>query len=353
MYTQRLTPQQHTPADPAIQQAARALRQGQLVAFPTETVYGLGADATSAQAVAQIYQAKQRPADNPLIVHVAAIQQVAHWAVLDGRVRHLLEHCWPGPLTVVLKARQPALAATRGRDTLALRMPKHPLALALLEACGVPVAAPSANLSGRPSPTTADHVWADLSGRIHWLVDGGPCGVGIESTVVDLSDEVPRILRPGDISASELAAVLGVEVLEIPEEVAAQRSPGTRYRHYQPRIPVALLEPAVDVQCLGAWVALCQQYWSERPLAVLAPPAQHLAGVVFRGITDAGMLQAQLYALLRELEQEAVGLILVQAVDPQAAVMERLRRAASVVLQGHPQVEALVPLLGPILRSGY
>jgi len=339
------------PEDGDIQQAAKALQQGQLVAFPTETVYGLGADARSAVAVAQIYRVKRRPADNPLIVHVADLQQIERWAVLHGQVKVALKKLWPGPLTVVLKAREPALAATRGRHTLALRMPAHPLALALLRASGCPVAAPSANLSGRPSPTTADHVWADLAGRIPWLLDGGACGVGIESTVVDCSDTVPRILRPGAISATTLASALGTDVLETPTEIAAQRSPGTRYQHYQPSIPVALLEPKVDTQCLQGWIKLCQRHWPQQSLAVLAPPAQRSAAVVFREVQSAHALQQTLYALLRELEQESIGLIIVQAVDSQAAVMERLRRAASVVLQGHPRMDALIPVLGQPSKS--
>lgn len=352
MQTQRLRAQRFVPDDPAIQQAASALRAGQLVAFPTETVYGLGADAGSPAAVEAIYRAKQRPADNPLIVHVAAIDSAAHWGELDSQGRALLEAFWPGPLTVVLRARLPFLAATRGRTTLALRMPDHPLALALLHACGCPLAAPSANLSGRPSPTSADHVWDDLAGRIPWLLDGGSCGVGIESTVVDLSDDLPRVLRPGHIDVEALERVLGCEVLAEPGE-GSHRSPGTRYRHYQPRIPVVLLEPAIDATQLAGWVALCHRHWPERPLAVLAPPAQQPEGVVFHSVSDAQELQTGLYALLRVLEQAQVSLILVQAVDPRAAVMERLRRAASVVLRGEPDIRPLIPLLGVPLRSAY
>jgi len=349
MHTQWLRPRRADPRDPAIQQAAQMLRRGQLVAFPTETVYGLGADAGSAAAVAAVYRVKGRPADNPLIVHLADAAGAGRWGELDAAGRALLAAFWPGPLTVVLRARPPGLAAARGRATVALRMPDHPLALALLRACGRPLAAPSANLSGRPSPTTAEHVREDLAGKIPLILDGGPCGVGIESTVVDLSEPLARVLRPGQIDAAALGAVLGRPVLDEPGALA-HRSPGTRYRHYRPRVPVALLEPAVDDAALAGWVALCRRHWPR--LALLAPPAQAMDGVVFRAVADSEALQAQLYGLFRELEQAGVGLILVQAVTARAAVMERLRRAASVVLSGAPEARALAPLVSAEFRNG-
>jgi len=318
------------------------LCRGELVAFPTETVYGLGADANSAVAVAAVYRAKRRPADNPLIVHLADPAEAGRWGEIDQRGRALLDAFWPGPLTVVLRMRPPGLAAARGGATLALRMPDHPLALALIRACGRPLAAPSANLSGRPSPTTADHVWDDLVGRIPWILDGGPCGVGIESTVLDLSEDPPRILRPGHLDAETLAGVLDCPVLGESMD-ATHRSPGTRYRHYQPRVPVALLEPAADDAQLAGWMALCRQQGLR--VALLAPSGQTMDDVVFRAVADGAELQRRLYGLFRELEGMDVGVILVQAVAPEAAVMERLRRAASVVLSGASEAGALAPLL--------
>ncbi|MFC4077336.1 L-threonylcarbamoyladenylate synthase [Salinithrix halophila] len=225
--------------DPGIREAAALLREGRLVAFPTETVYGLGADARSEEAVSAIYRAKGRPSDNPLIVHIADLNQLKEWV---GKVpplgQALIRRFWPGPLTLVLRYRRGlASQVTAGLSTVGVRMPAHPVSLALLRAAGVPVAAPSANQSGKPSPTEADHVWDDLAGRIDGLLDGGPTGVGVESTVVDVTGEVPILLRPGGVTLDRLRKVAGRVDVDpgLEQEGEAPRSPGMKYRHYAPQ----------------------------------------------------------------------------------------------------------------------
>ncbi|MEW6048828.1 MAG: L-threonylcarbamoyladenylate synthase, partial [Bacillota bacterium] len=230
----------HHPDAEVLRQAGRVIRDGGLVAFPTETVYGLGADALSDRAVQRIFEAKGRPADNPLIVHVASVEAVGDLAFPDpfGRWEMLARRFWPGPLTLVLPCRPVvSRAVTAGLGTVAIRMPRHAVALGLIDAAGRPVAAPSANRSGRPSPSSASHVLEDLDGRIEWVLDGGPTGVGVESTVLDLCGEVPVVLRPGGVGLEALTDALG-EVKLAGEEVApgeAPRSPGLKYRHYAPR----------------------------------------------------------------------------------------------------------------------
>jgi len=233
--------------------AARVLREGGLVAFPTETVYGIGANAMDPDAVARIFQAKGRPQDNPLIVHIAELEQ------LDPLVREAPEPAralarvyWPGPLTMVLPRSGivPDIVSA-GLDTVAVRMPSLPLARELIRRSGVPVAAPSANRSGRPSPTTAGHCIADLDGRVEVILDGGPCPVGVESTVISLAGEGPRLLRPGAVTLAQLEQVLGKvwvdpAVLHHLEDDAKVSSPGMKYKHYAPKAQIVLVSGPVD-----------------------------------------------------------------------------------------------------------
>lgn len=324
-------PQEPYEHDPSLQEAAALLRAGELVAFPTETVYGLGADATNAAAVERIYSVKQRPTDNPSIVHIghnADLLDIAE--VEDPRVVALFKRFWPGALTMVLPAKEPYRTTVgRGLDTIAVRMPGHPLALALLHAVGVPLAAPSANRSGRPSPTTAQHVLDDLGGAIPLILDGGPCIVGIESTVVNLTSTVTTILRPGIISATAISEVLGQPVM-LNEDVSG-RSPGTRHPHYQPAARVELLPRGISTEALhrrlqdlaSAGQALGAIVTSERPLPWL-PVSLHV-----RVTRHPDALTRQFYGLLRELDGLGVGTILVEAVDEDEPVMDRLRRAAA------------------------
>lgn len=226
-----------------IEEAAEIIRNGQLVAFPTETVYGLGANALNAQACAEIFVVKGRPQDNPLIVHVSNLEMVK--SLVTGWNKQA-ERCarafWPGPLTLVLpKTAIIPDTVSAGLDTVGIRMPNNPVAIALIEKAGVPIAAPSANLSGKPSPTNGIHVWKDLQGRIPLILDGGVCDVGVESTVLDLTGEVPCILRPGGITRERLKEVLGEVSVDRPSENQPPKAPGMKYRHYAPKGDLYLL----------------------------------------------------------------------------------------------------------------
>lgn len=236
-----------------VERAAGLLRQGEVVAFPTETVYGLGANAFDRSAVDKIFQAKGRPSDNPLIVHIADMADVEKLVErVPAHARRLMEHFWPGPLTLVLPAKASIPAnVTAGLDTVGVRMPDHETALGLIQAAGVPLAAPSANRSGRPSPTAADHVLEDLAGRIAGVVDGGPSSVGVESTVLDCTGDVPMILRPGSVTAEMLRDVIG-EVSTDPALAGqgAPRSPGVKYTHYAPKGEMHLVQGARAVDLI-------------------------------------------------------------------------------------------------------
>ena len=230
-------------------QAAKILRQGGLVAFPTETVYGLGANALDEEAARKIYAAKGRPSDNPLIAHISSMEELKPLVTeIPEMGRKLAEAFWPGPLTMVFpKSSQVPRGTTGGLDTVAVRMPAEETARRLIAMAGVPVAAPSANLSGRPSPTTAQHVWQDMNGRIDIILDGGPVGIGLESTIVDVSGDKPVLLRPGAITRRMLESVVGnVEIDPAiwgkPEENIRPKAPGMKYRHYAPKADLTLVE---------------------------------------------------------------------------------------------------------------
>lgn len=299
--------------------AVDALRSGRLVAFPTETVYGLGAHALDEQAVAAVFAAKGRPADNPLIVHLTGLQAAASVATLTPLARALAARFWPGPLTLVLEARPCVPAVTRGGlSTVAVRAPAHPVAQALLDAAGLPVAAPSANASGRPSPTTAAHVVADLTGRVDVVVDGGPCRLGVESTVVDARGDVPTLLREGAVTREQLPGLA--------DGAETHRSPGSRFRHYAPRCEV-VIAPAGDGPARAA--ALAEAGWR---VGLLAPTPASAGVVTLATPNDAAALGAVLYAALRDAEDAGVDVVVVEAVDERGvgrAVMDRLRRAAA------------------------
>lgn len=307
--------------DDALSHAARVLRAGGLVAFPTETVYGLGANALDADAIERVFTAKGRPADNPLIVHLASSAQLDRVAAtLTPLAEELAARWWPGPLTLVVQA-HPDLPriTTGGLDTVAVRVPDHTVAKALLARTDLPVAAPSANRSGRPSPTTAAHVAADLGGAVDVVLDGGACRVGVESTVVDVRGGVPVLLREGSVTREELGAVDA-------RDVELRASPGTRYRHYSPRCAVRIA-PAGE----GPRVAAEEAAGGERAGLVAPGPAPD--GVV--GIARPGTapeLAAVLYDALRAAEDAGVDVVVVEAVAEEGigrAVMDRLRRAAA------------------------
>lgn len=232
-------------------EAAELLARDEVVAFPTETVYGLGANAKSEIAVKKVYEAKGRPSDNPLIVHVASESQLDEFVEeIPPVAKRLMKEFWPGPLTLILKCKpgQLAKSVTAGLDTVAVRMPNHPVALHLIKASGLPIAAPSANTSGKPSPTTAKHVKEDLAGRIAGIVDGGSTGVGVESTVLDCTVDIPVILRPGGVTREQLEPIIG----QVREEVALSKkdetpkAPGMKYTHYAPKAPLTLVKGTPD-----------------------------------------------------------------------------------------------------------
>jgi L-threonylcarbamoyladenylate synthase len=324
--------------DPAaIAQAVRTLAQGGLVAFPTETVYGLGADAASDAAVTGIFDAKGRPSDHPLIVHVPDAAAVTHFAGdVPAFAERLMQAFWPGPLTLIL-ARRPgmATAAAGGQVSVGVRCPAHPVAHALLQACAThspPVlglAGPSANKFGRVSPTTAQHVQAEFGGDL-LVLDGGPCRVGIESTIVDCTRGVPVLLRPGVLTRSEVEAACG-QPLRAPEEVAQDtpRASGTLESHYAPNARVRLmdapgLQTALDL--LGPEAAGIAT-WSR---AILQTPSTRV--LRRRMPDDAAEAARQLFAVLRELDAQGVGLIWVETppgTPEWEGVLDRLRRAAA------------------------
>jgi L-threonylcarbamoyladenylate synthase len=302
-----------------IDEAARLLRQGELVAFPTETVYGLGADATNDSAASMIFAVKVRPSFNPLITHVADWDAARALVEVDERARLLAERFWPGPLSLVLKRRPDCPISqwvSAGLETLAIRIPAHPLALDLLRAVGRPLAAPSANRSGHVSPTTVQHVLRELEGRIPAVLDGGPCAVGVESTVLDLTGERPVQLRSGGVTREELEALLGP--IDEPALDGERRSPGMLLSHYAPSLPVRL-------DATGARPGEALLAFGPNP-----PPgfAQTLS------LSESGDLReaaARLYASLRALDRPEFTGIAVMPIPERglgAAINDRLRRAS-------------------------
>ena len=320
---------------PDFARAVELLRAGQLVAFPTETVYGLGADAANPEAVTRIFAAKGRPADHPLIVHVSGDDAVDRWAEqVPGFAWELMEAFWPGPLTLILKKQAwvPS-TVTGGQDTVGLRVPGHPVALELLRgfaAGGGPggIAAPSANRFGHISPTTADHVREELGDRVALILDGGPCAVGIESTIVDCSRGAPIILRPGHISAAHLEAVSGIQP-QLSAVAGTPRVSGSLEAHYAPRTPMRMVagERLLDfLNAQGNKGGRCGIIDHSQP------PAAGIPHLWRRLSLDPVAYAHDLYAALREMDHAGVDLIVVEAPPDRpdwTAVADRLRRAAA------------------------
>ena len=320
----------------SVEQAAARIRAGELVAFPTETVYGLGADASNDVAVAKIFAAKGRPADHPLIVHIASSKQVSDYASnVPPFAERLIKAFWPGPLTVILP-RKPgvATAAAGGQNSIGLRCPAHPLALEFLKACDTGVAGPSANKFGRVSPTTAQHVaqeFGDVAGAALMVLDGGPCSVGIESSIVDCTRSAPVLLRPGVLTREQLSAACGQPVLSADEVTAdhAPRAPGTLESHYAPHAKVRLMDAkaiqtALDL--LGADAA---------HIAIYARSIVRIKSsqVLYRRMPDDALATAeQLFAVLRDFDAQGVKLIWIEPVPESTewdGVRDRLARAAA------------------------
>lgn len=318
--------------------AAKMIRQGDLVAIPTETVYGLGANGLDPQAVAKIFAAKGRPQDNPLILHVTGMEQIADFChSIPESAYRLAEKFWPGPLTMVLPARDTVpKCTTAGLPTVAVRCPDNAVTREIIRLAGVPIAAPSANLSGKPSTTTAEHVLHDHNGRIRLIVDGGPCRVGVESTIVDLTEERPRLLRPGGITPEQLIAVLGDLVVD--KAVTAQidqdavvKAPGMKYRHYAPDCQVIIVAGAREKAAgyIRAHYApgdrvLC--FTEELPLYASCAP------LAYGEEADVSSLSAGLFAALRELDDPTVNRVFARCPEGDGiayAVQNRLKKAAA------------------------
>ncbi|MFF4575945.1 L-threonylcarbamoyladenylate synthase [Streptomyces sp. NPDC001410] len=312
-----------------IEKAAGVLRAGGLVALPTETVYGLGANAEDPAAVSRIFQVKGRPSSHPLIVHIGGAEQLDDWVQeVPATARLLAERFWPGPLTLVLRrGRRVPLEATGGLETVAVRVPDHPVALALLSAFGGGVTAPSANRFGSVSPTTADDVRAELGDAVDFVLDGGPCEVGVESTIVDATGEIPTILRPGGVTREDLEAVLGC-LLAVPA-TSRVRVPGQHPSHYAPRARVVLVEPEKVV----AEAELAQELGHR--VGVFLPASFADAEVKAHAVVQVpGSMAAYargLYGFLRELDQQGCDLIVASLPAEEGlglAIANRLRRAA-------------------------
>jgi L-threonylcarbamoyladenylate synthase len=316
----RLKVDRWNPDPEPIARAASVLRDGGLAAFPTETVYGLGADGLNPKAVRKIFQAKGRPADNPLILHLSADEEAEGLAKVDERARAVMAAFWPGPLTLVLPA-SPVVPqeVTGGLSTVALRVPDHPVALALIQAAGCPVAGPSANRSGRPSPTDAEAVAADLGDRIDLLRDAGEVDVGLESTVADLTGREVLLLRPGGTPVERLEAFFG-EPLRFPDGIVRKRSPGTRYRHYAPSVPVFVWVPGEELPQPAVPSA-------SGFMGTTTPPASFARAVLF----DSQESYARgMFAGFRRFEAEGLQHIVVEWPGPEGlglALRDRIQRA--------------------------
>ena len=323
--------------------AAKALQQGEIVSFPTETVYGLGAIATSQEAVLKVFDAKGRPSDNPLIVHISDINQMTSTVEEVPEIALTLAKAfWPGPLTMILKAKPgiyaPALSA--GLPTVSFRMPNHPLTLELITKVGIPLVGPSANLSTKPSPTKVEHVFEDMKGRIRGIVEGGSSTVGVESTVIDLTNEEgPVILRPGVITKDQIESVIGPiqsSVTTKTGEKEVPKSPGMKYRHYAPKTPVLIVEGAVEsfekatqeAQKNGKIVGIMAQN------AIVDAIEIGVEGIYKMG-TSVDDMNRSLFDALRTLDHLGLDIILAQGA-PEAGVgiayMNRLKKAASTII---------------------
>lgn len=309
--------------------AASILTKGGLVAFPTETVYGLGADARNPQALLRVFEAKGRPVDHPLIVHIAKASDIKSWAEdIPDLAWQLTEQFWPGPLTLILK-RQAHVSnlVTGGQDTVGLRMPAHPLALALLERFGSGIAAPSANRYGRVSPTTAEHVKTELGDSIDLVLDGGACSVGLESTILDLSSAKPQLLRPGAVTRNDLSPFLGQ--LAPRPEVDSPRVSGSTPSHYAPVTPVQLMEKTAMQALLRSLIAEGKAVAVLAMHSVTSEPASNAS--ILRMPTDAKKYAQALYAQLRIADALACQILLIEQ-PPESeqwdAVRDRLTRAA-------------------------
>ena len=326
-----------------MKEAGVLIAAGELVAFPTETVYGLGGDALHPEAAKKIYEAKGRPSDNPLIVHIAEFSDLERVAKeVPEQAKKLAEAFWPGPLTMVVsKSDSVPYATTGGLETVAVRMPNHPVALELIRKSGKLIAAPSANTSGRPSPTEAMHVMGDLDGRIAMVLDGGPVGIGIESTIIDLTEEVPMILRPGYITQEMLQDVLKEEVIIDPGIIASDdttkpKAPGMKYKHYAPKADMVIVDGKKDAVIERINLLTEEAHKAGKKVAVIATDEtkdQYEADIVLSigKREDEDTIARHMYKILRDcdmLEVEAIYSECFQTPRIGQAIMNRLLKAA-------------------------
>lgn len=326
----------------SIEKAGEILKKGGLVAFPTETVYGLGANALDEKAAAKIYAAKGRPSDNPLIVHIARMEDLpAVASEIPEKAKMLAEHFWPGPLTMIFKKTEKVpYGTTGGLDTVAVRMPVHPVALQVIAAGGGFIAAPSANTSGKPSPTTAAHVAADMDGRIDMVLDGGAAGIGLESTIVDMSEETPVILRPGYINQAMLEQVIGEvrmdQALIQENSKVRPKAPGMKYKHYAPKADLKIVEGTQEAVIAEINRRICEQAAKGEKTGVIATEETKdlYKGGLVKSIgrrSDEEAIARHLYSVLREFDESEVTQIYSEAFDTPnmgQAIMNRLVKAA-------------------------
>jgi len=332
------------PDKKKIDTAANLIRKGGIVAFPTETVYGLGADALNTKAVAAVFKAKKRPFDNPPIVHVSDLKDVYRLATdVPPRARRLMTEFWPGPLTLIFRHSKIVPDVTvAGLDTIAIRMPKHNVALALIEESDCPISAPSANLSGKPSPTTVEHVLEDLDGRIDAILDAGPTSIGVESTVLDLTVDPPQVLRPGGTPFEALKAI--IEKVELNPVVTAERvlpfgktrSPGIKHKHYAPDADVVVVEGELTdvIKKVNELTDFYRRRGSRVGVLCTNENAEYYSADVVKSLgsrDDLAAIAHNLFRLLREFNAERVDVIIAEGLPLEGlglAIVNRLRKAA-------------------------
>ena len=328
-----------------IKVAANIIKKGGLVAFPTETVYGLGADVLNVKAILSLFKAKNRPLDNPPIIHVENLDQVKNLAKeIPIKAKLLIEKFWPGPLTIVFqRSENIPIESTAGLNTIAVRMPQHKIALALIKKSKCSIAAPSANISGKPSPTLAKHVFDDLNGKIDAILDGGPTCIGVESTVVNITVDPPEVLRPGGISIEDLIKTIGDIKIHpfvlTDKQLAIEkiRSPGMKHKHYAPKAKVILVEGAV-LLIIKKVTEIAKQYMlKELKVGILATQetVQYYNADIVKSLGSRFNLKGvahNLFSLLREFDDENVDIIVAEGVPSEGvglAIMNRLRKAAA------------------------
>lgn len=323
-----------TEYDKALEESARLLKNGEVVGIPTETVYGLAANALCENAVKKIFIAKGRPSDNPLIVHISKFEDLEPLVTeIPEKVRVMADHFWPNALTMIMKKSDKISNVVSGNlDTVAIRMPKSDYARAIIEACGLPLAAPSANLSGSPSPTNAKYVFDDMNGRIPLIIDGGNCEIGVESTVISFAEDPPRLLRPGGVTLEEMTALIGEivvddAVLNKLEEGATASSPGMKYKHYAPSADITIIKSDFDT-----FKVLCE---SEENITALCFDGENESlscpSVTYGDKDDGYSQSARLFDALRELDEMEAGKVYARCPDTKGmglAVYNRLIRAS-------------------------